>query len=119
MPSTASSWSCELPVLRHSAPRSSGVLPSFAAPRSSPPRLQSRDAELTRWFAYRGWVAPPVAVLVRFGIGWDLYVGRTTAFGPAPRPPPPAEFLMTLPFPFRILNIILTLCGYIPGHAHK
>ncbi|POY70183.1 hypothetical protein BMF94_6766 [Rhodotorula taiwanensis] len=37
-----------------------------------------------------GWVAPPVAVLVRFGVGWDL-----------------------------VLNTILTICGYIPGHAHK
>ncbi|GAA5862204.1 hypothetical protein JCM3774_004822 [Rhodotorula dairenensis] len=37
-----------------------------------------------------GWVAPPVAVLVRFGVGWDLF-----------------------------LNTILTICGYIPGHAHN
>ncbi|GAA5851371.1 hypothetical protein JCM9279_001121 [Rhodotorula babjevae] len=40
------------------------------------------------WFL--GWLLPPLAVLVRFGIGWDL-----------------------------LLNIILTCCGYIPGHGHK
>ncbi|GAA5868440.1 hypothetical protein JCM8547_006276 [Rhodosporidiobolus lusitaniae] len=37
-----------------------------------------------------GWLCPPVAILVRFGIGWDFF-----------------------------LNIILTICGYIPGHGHN
>ncbi|GAA5841933.1 hypothetical protein JCM11251_001423 [Rhodosporidiobolus azoricus] len=37
-----------------------------------------------------GWLCPPIAILVRFGIGFDFF-----------------------------LNIILTICGYIPGHAHK
>ncbi|TNY18851.1 hypothetical protein DMC30DRAFT_418461, partial [Rhodotorula diobovata] len=37
-----------------------------------------------------GWLLPPLAVLVRFGVGWDLFI-----------------------------NIILTGCGYIPGHGHK
>ncbi|GAA5950535.1 hypothetical protein JCM21900_001220 [Sporobolomyces salmonicolor] len=37
-----------------------------------------------------GWLAPPVAILVRFGIGFDFF-----------------------------LNIILTICGYIPGHFHN
>ncbi|GAA5888056.1 hypothetical protein JCM6882_000265 [Rhodosporidiobolus microsporus] len=37
-----------------------------------------------------GWLCPPVAILVRFGIGFDFF-----------------------------LNIILTICGYIPGHAHN
>ncbi|GAA5996298.1 YqaE/Pmp3 family membrane protein [Rhodotorula paludigena] len=37
-----------------------------------------------------GWLAPPVAILIRFGVGWDLFI-----------------------------NTILTICGYIPGHAHK
>lgn len=37
-----------------------------------------------------GWVLPPVAVLLRFGFGSDFF-----------------------------LNILLTLCGYIPGHGHN
>ncbi|KAH8914553.1 hypothetical protein BT69DRAFT_1357733 [Atractiella rhizophila] len=37
-----------------------------------------------------GWFAPPLAVLVRFGVGKDFF-----------------------------LNIILTLCGYFPGHFHN
>ncbi|GAA5896726.1 hypothetical protein JCM5296_002987 [Sporobolomyces johnsonii] len=37
-----------------------------------------------------GWLAPPVAILVRFGMGFDFF-----------------------------LNIILTICGYIPGHFHN
>ncbi|GAA6027000.1 hypothetical protein JCM8097_006029 [Rhodosporidiobolus ruineniae] len=37
-----------------------------------------------------GWLCPPIAILVRFGIGFDFF-----------------------------LNIILTICGYIPGHAHN
>ncbi|WAQ93238.1 hypothetical protein PtA15_18A296 [Puccinia triticina] len=37
-----------------------------------------------------GWVLPPVAVLLRFGFGTDF-----------------------------LLNILLTLCGYIPGHGHN
>ncbi|KAA1076756.1 hypothetical protein PGT21_017774 [Puccinia graminis f. sp. tritici] len=37
-----------------------------------------------------GWVLPPVAVLLRFGFGTDFF-----------------------------LNILLTLCGYIPGHGHN
>ncbi|GAA5978885.1 hypothetical protein JCM11641_003602 [Rhodosporidiobolus odoratus] len=37
-----------------------------------------------------GWLCPPIAILVRFGVGWDFF-----------------------------LNIILTICGYIPGHAHN
>ncbi|BGP22864.1 UPF0057 family protein [Rhodotorula toruloides] len=37
-----------------------------------------------------GWVVPPLAILVRFGVGFDFF-----------------------------LNILLTICGYIPGHAHK
>ncbi|MBW0559252.1 hypothetical protein O181_098967 [Austropuccinia psidii MF-1] len=37
-----------------------------------------------------GWVLPPIAVLLRFGIGSDFF-----------------------------LNILLTLCGYIPGHGHN
>ncbi|GAA6023708.1 hypothetical protein JCM10207_008757 [Rhodosporidiobolus poonsookiae] len=37
-----------------------------------------------------GWLCPPIAILVRFGIGLDFFI-----------------------------NIILTICGYIPGHAHN
>ncbi|KAN0066345.1 hypothetical protein ACQY0O_000439 [Thecaphora frezii] len=37
-----------------------------------------------------GWLLPPLAVLVRFGIGIDFFV-----------------------------NIFLTICGYIPGHGHN
>ncbi|BGP38007.1 hypothetical protein JCM10450v2_001940 [Rhodotorula kratochvilovae] len=40
------------------------------------------------WFL--GWLCPPIAILVRFGVGWDFFI-----------------------------NIILTICGYIPGHAHN
>ncbi|GAA6052736.1 hypothetical protein JCM3770_003528 [Rhodotorula araucariae] len=40
------------------------------------------------WFL--GWLCPPIAILVRFGLGWDFFI-----------------------------NIILTICGYFPGHAHK
>ncbi|KAI5474204.1 hypothetical protein MNV49_003969, partial [Pseudohyphozyma bogoriensis] len=39
------------------------------------------------WVA--GWIAPPVAILIRFGIGKDFFI-----------------------------NIICTLCGYFPGHFH-
>ncbi|GAA6016348.1 hypothetical protein JCM8202_005576 [Rhodotorula sphaerocarpa] len=55
-----------------------------------------KDIKVDRTHAFHGvimvlgWVAPPVAVLVRFGVGWDLF-----------------------------LNIILTVGGYIPGHAHN
>ncbi|KAH9816605.1 hypothetical protein DFH28DRAFT_891193 [Melampsora americana] len=37
-----------------------------------------------------GWVLPPVAVLLRFGFGFDFF-----------------------------LNILLTIAGYIPGHGHN
>ncbi|PWN50867.1 hypothetical protein IE53DRAFT_386809 [Violaceomyces palustris] len=37
-----------------------------------------------------GWLLPPLAVLVRFGVGKDFFI-----------------------------NIICTLCGYIPGHGHN
>jgi len=37
-----------------------------------------------------GWFAPPLAVVVRFGIGKDFF-----------------------------LNLVLTLCGYFPGHIHN
>ncbi|GAA5900404.1 YqaE/Pmp3 family membrane protein [Sporobolomyces salmoneus] len=37
-----------------------------------------------------GWLLPPLAILVRFGIGFDFF-----------------------------LNILLTICGYIPGHGHN
>ncbi|KNF05753.1 hypothetical protein PSTG_01151 [Puccinia striiformis f. sp. tritici PST-78] len=37
-----------------------------------------------------GWILPPIAVLLRFGFGTDF-----------------------------LLNIVLTLCGYIPGHGHN
>ncbi len=37
-----------------------------------------------------GWILPPIAVLIRFGVGLDL-----------------------------IINIICTICGYIPGHFHN
>jgi uncharacterized membrane protein YqaE (UPF0057 family) len=37
-----------------------------------------------------GWIAPPVAVLIRFGIGRDFFI-----------------------------NILCTICGYFPGHFHK
>ncbi|GAK63739.1 uncharacterized protein PAN0_003d1947 [Moesziomyces antarcticus] len=37
-----------------------------------------------------GWLLPPLAVLIRFGVGLDL-----------------------------VINIICTICGYIPGHAHN
>ncbi|GAA5884249.1 hypothetical protein JCM16303_002425 [Sporobolomyces ruberrimus] len=37
-----------------------------------------------------GWLLPPLAILVRFGIGFDFF-----------------------------LNILLTICGYFPGHGHN
>ncbi|KDN47325.1 hypothetical protein K437DRAFT_255863 [Tilletiaria anomala UBC 951] len=37
-----------------------------------------------------GWIMPPIAVLIRFGVGWDLLV-----------------------------NIICTAAAYIPGHFHN
>lgn len=37
-----------------------------------------------------GWLLPPLAVLIRFGVGLDLFI-----------------------------NIICTICGYIPGHFHN
>ncbi|SPO23407.1 uncharacterized protein UTRI_02085 [Ustilago trichophora] len=37
-----------------------------------------------------GWLLPPLAVLIRFGVGLDLFI-----------------------------NIICTICGYIPGHVHN
>lgn len=37
-----------------------------------------------------GWLLPPLAVLIRFGVGLDFFI-----------------------------NIICTLCGYIPGHFHN
>jgi len=37
-----------------------------------------------------GWFLPPLAVLVRFGFGKDFFI-----------------------------NLILTVCGYIPGHGHN
>ncbi|GAA5839753.1 hypothetical protein JCM3766R1_004603 [Sporobolomyces carnicolor] len=37
-----------------------------------------------------GWLLPPLAILVRFGVGFDFF-----------------------------LNILLTICGYIPGHGHN
>lgn len=37
-----------------------------------------------------GWLLPPLAVVVRFGVGRDFFI-----------------------------NVILTICGYFPGHAHK
>ncbi|ORY59420.1 hypothetical protein BCR35DRAFT_309279 [Leucosporidium creatinivorum] len=40
------------------------------------------------WLA--GWIAPPVAVLIRFGIGRDFFI-----------------------------NILCTICGYFPGHFHN
>ncbi|TKY87291.1 hypothetical protein EX895_003968 [Sporisorium graminicola] len=37
-----------------------------------------------------GWLLPPLAVLIRFGVGLDFFI-----------------------------NIICTICGYIPGHFHN
>lgn len=37
-----------------------------------------------------GWLLPPLAVLIRFGVGLDF-----------------------------VINIICTICGYIPGHVHN
>lgn len=37
-----------------------------------------------------GWFVPPLAVAIRFGIGKDFFI-----------------------------NVILTICGYIPGHLHN
>ncbi|KAL8286615.1 hypothetical protein RQP46_004143 [Phenoliferia psychrophenolica] len=37
-----------------------------------------------------GWLAPPLAVLIRFGLGRDFFI-----------------------------NILCTICGYFPGHFHK
>lgn len=37
-----------------------------------------------------GWLLPPIAVLIRFGLGLDF-----------------------------LINVILTIAGYFPGHAHN
>lgn len=37
-----------------------------------------------------GWLTPPLAVLIRFGVGRDFFI-----------------------------NILLTICGYFPGHFHN
>jgi len=59
-------------------------------------RWDKIDLKPKRWWGYAvflfilGTLLPPLAVAARFGIGKDLFI-----------------------------NIILTLCGYIPGHAHN
>ncbi|GAA5978433.1 hypothetical protein JCM10908_004354 [Rhodotorula pacifica] len=59
-------------------------------PNASSPLLRLRTHAFHGVIMVLGWIAPPVAVLVRFGVGFDL-----------------------------VLNTILTICGYIPGHAHN
>lgn len=53
MPFTQSSWSCTSTAQASHAP-------------------SDQETRLTQPSSRSGWIAPPVAVLVRFGVGWDL-----------------------------------------------
>lgn len=83
-----------LPLSRpHRSPAHS--LSAFAYPSSAFVRLRHLLQPKTHHFFYVlvwlcGWIAPPVAVLIRFGIGRDFFI-----------------------------NILCTICGYFPGHFHK
>ncbi|EPQ32263.1 uncharacterized protein PFL1_00460 [Pseudozyma flocculosa PF-1] len=61
-----------------------------------PPARKKGKGPIKRHHAFHGvimvlgWLLPPLAVLVRFGVGFDFFI-----------------------------NIFLTICGYIPGHGHN
>lgn len=79
------------------------------APPTHPAEADIAGLSLAR----SGWLLPPLAVLVRFGVGWDLCVVADSA-----RRDHWALLLTRCPAR-SFINIILTCCGYIPGHGHK
>jgi len=56
-----------------------------------------------------GWLLPPLAILVRFGVG--SVANLLSSF-------PQLIWNSVYRFDF-FLNILLTICGYIPGHGHN